>query len=70
MSFQTNKTFEDVQKKVENDVYSVVKVNAISEGLYVELRGDGSNVSGTGVRMLQYYMKNRDEFERVRDKFL
>jgi hypothetical protein len=66
----THKTFEDVQEKVENDVYSVVKANELTEGLYVELRGDGSYTDGNSVTMLQYYMEDRDEFEKVREKYM
>lgn len=65
----TNKTFEDVREKVENDVYRVYSAYETAAGLYVELRGDGSKVDGTGVSQLEYYMKNKEEFNKVKDKY-
>lgn len=66
----TNKTFEDVEQKVQEGfiVYRAYNEKD-ANGPYVELRGDGSRVDGTGVRSLEFWMDSVEEVEKVREKY-
>lgn len=70
MAINTNMSFESVEQKVENEGYRVYQVNDGAEGLYVELRGDGTNVSETGVKQLEYYMDTKEDFQKVKEKYM